>query len=358
MKTFEDRPRKKEPVIKLEEALNLIDGVVDGSFDPPQVFKGIGNPEKASGSDIVFIQQMIHFEKTLKLRPGAVVVEKGKNLLDSQGIPLIRVDDVKHSQIRFLNFFNLRRDRENLGIHPDARISGETSFGNEITVMAGAVIMPGVTIGENVIIYPNVTIEYDAQIGENSIIYPNAIIGERCIIGRNNIIYGGAVIGTDGFGYYDKGSERMKISQIGIVRTEEYVEIGANVCIDRSTVHETVIGAYTKIDNLVQIGHNCKVGEKCYIVSQVGIAGSTNLGKGVTLGGQVAISDHCNIGDGAFVFGQSGVPDDVAPGEKVFGSPARPVKVTHKINGALPYLPELLKRVSHLEKKSEESEKE
>ncbi len=346
--------------LTVDALLQLVDGELLHRGLPSLEITGIGSPEKAGSGDVVVLQKSYQFHPFPERKPAAIIVpvpvEGGYPTDGLAGSALIQVQNPKIAQIRILQYFDPRNSRIGQGVHPQAIVDPSVQLGKNITVMQAAVILENVILEDNVIIYPHVTVEAGAKIGSGSTLYPGVVIGERCEIGKNNVIYSGAVIGTDGFGYYDDQGIRYKVPQIGIVRTADFVEIGANVCIDRATIDETFIDENTKIDNLVQIGHNCAIGKKCYIVSQVGISGSTTLGNEVILGGQVGVADHCRIGDGVIAMAQSGIPSDLQPGERVFGTPARPVKESHRINAALPQLPALVKRVTHLEKKAEEIE--
>ena len=228
-------------------------------------------------------------------------------------------------------------------IHPSAKIDPSAC------IMPGAVIMENVVVGKNSIIHPNVTLEQNVKIGSNTTICANAVIGYNCIIKNSCIIYGGTVIGADGFGYYDHDNERYKIPQISHVEIEDFVEIGSNCSIDRGTVEPTLIQEHTKIDNQVQVGHNCRIGKYVYIAGNAGISGSVNIGDRAIIAGQAGIADHVNIGEGGVIMALTGVPNDTNAKTSYFGIPARPIKESHRINGALPHIPELLKRVKELE---------
>jgi UDP-3-O-[3-hydroxymyristoyl] glucosamine N-acyltransferase len=195
-----------------------------------------------------------------------------------------------------------------------------------------------------------------ARIGANSVLWPNVVVRERCRIGERVIIHSNSTIGADGFGYLFRGREYHKIPQIGIVVIEDDVEIGANTCIDRARSGETRIGRGTKIDNLVQIAHNCRIDEHCIIVAQVGMSGSCSLGKYVVLAGQAGISDHVEIGDGARIGGQSGVHCDVPPGSKWVGLPAQNAPDMARQWAALKRLPKLLEQMREMAKRIERLE--
>ena len=209
------------------------------------------------------------------------------------------------------------------GISPHASIATSAKLGANVAVGAFTAIGEDVVIGDGVVIYPNVTIEPGSVIGDGTIIYPQVSIYHGSRIGRRCIIHSGVVIGSDGYGFAtDENGVHHKIPQIGIVRIEDDVEIGAGTTIDRAALGETVIGEGTKIDNLVQIGHNVKIGKRCLLVAQVGIAGSTELGDGVQVGGQSGFAGHLKIGNRARVYSKSAVFDDVPEGVWVRGIPA------------------------------------
>ena len=230
-------------------------------------------------------------------------------------------------------------------IDPSAKIASSAC------ILPRATIMENVEIGENSIIYPNVTLEPNVRIGSNTIIYPNVVVGYNCIIKNNCIIFGGTVIGADGFGYYDHGKERHKVPQISYVEIEDFVEIGSNCSIDRGTVEPTLIQEHTKIDNQVQIGHNCRIGKYVYIAGNAGISGSVTVGDRAVIAGQAGVADHVHIGEGGLIMALTGVPNDTEARTAYFGIPARPIRESHRINGALPHIPDLLKRVKELENK-------
>ena len=209
------------------------------------------------------------------------------------------------------------------GISKQAAIAESAKLGSNVAVGAFTFIGDDAVIGDNVVIYPNVTIEANAVIGDDTIIYPQVSIYYGCKIGKRCIIHSGVVIGSDGYGFVtDDNGYHHKIPQVGIVRVEDEVEIGAGTTIDRAALGETVIGEGTKIDNLVQIGHNVKVGKHCFLVSQVGIAGSTELGDHVSVAGQSGFAGHLRIGNGVQVAAKSAVLSDVPDGTKVMGIPA------------------------------------
>lgn len=234
-------------------------------------------------------------------------------------------------------------------IHPTAEIDHTAEVDPEVAIGAFCSVGRGSKIGTGGRIAANVFVGDNVCIGDNCLIYPGARIMNGTIIGNNVIVHPGVVIGADGFGFApsDKGLEKVK--QIGWVEIADDVEIGANTTIDRGALGATKIGQGTKIDNLVQIAHNVEIGRNCIIVSQVGISGSTKLGDGVILAGQVGLVGHIELGDGVQVGAQSGISKSYEAGKKLFGSPAREIMTTMRMEAALVRLPDLLKRVKKLE---------
>lgn len=230
-------------------------------------------------------------------------------------------------------------------IHPAAKIAASAA------VLAGAVVMEGAAIGENCILYPGVVIEPFAEIGDETVLYPNVVIGHHCVIGKNCVIHACAVIGADGFGFYDHQGQRHKIPQIGNVLIADDVEIGASSTVDRASIESTRIGAHTKMDDQVHVGHNAQLGKYIYISGNSAIGGSTIVEDGSMISGMVIIKDHLHIAKGTIVMGMSGVAQDTEAGAVYFGTPARPARQTHKMHAAMERLPELIAKVRELESK-------
>ncbi len=208
------------------------------------------------------------------------------------------------------------------GVHPLSLIENDVSLGENVWIGPYVTIMRGTQIGSNVKIFPYVYIGREVMIGENTVIFPGAVIMDRVRIGCNTIIQPGAIIGGDGFGFEREGSKWEKIPHIGYVEIGDNVEIGCNTTVDRATIGKTLIANGTKIDNLVQVGHNVQVGENSLLISQVGIGGSTVIGSNVILAGQVGVKDNLTIGDSAQIGGGSIVVKPVPAGAKYWGFPA------------------------------------
>lgn len=326
----------------LLELADLVGGVVAG--DPGIVIKGLGTLETAREGQITFLANPRYAAKVNDTRASAIVLASG---VDSFGLSAIVVENPYLAFAKLLTFFTTR-PRSHRGIMPGAIIGEEVAIGEEASIYPGAVVGDRVVIGKRVTLHPNVTLYDDVVLGDDVTLHSGVSVRERCRIGNRVIIHNGTTIGGDGFGYAPDGAAYFKIPQIGIVIIEDDVEIGANAAVDRAALEVTRVGRGTKIDNLVQVGHNCLIGEDCIIVGQAGIAGSTRLGKHVTLGGQVAIAGHLTVGDGAMISGKSGVMSDVAPGEILSGTPAMPHKARLRSAAVFPHLPEMRKSLAKM----------
>jgi UDP-3-O-[3-hydroxymyristoyl] glucosamine N-acyltransferase len=237
------------------------------------------------------------------------------------------------------------------GVDVSARVAADARVDPTASIGALAVVESGASIGPRVRVDPLVYIGARAEIGEGSVLFPRVVVYADSRLGRRVIVHAGAVIGADGFGFIPGPHGHQKLPQVGIVVVEDDVEIGANSTIDRATLGETVIGRGTKIDNLVQVGHNVEIGEHTLVAAQVGIGGSARLGANVVLGGQVGVGDHVKVGDGAVLAGQSGAAQDVGPGERLTGTWPRPVVQAIRIWRAEAKLPELIRSLKRVEKR-------
>lgn len=239
-----------------------------------------------------------------------------------------------------------RQPRPAIGIHPRAEVHPSAKIGTNAAIGPYAVIEEDVWIGDNAVIHPHVVIYRGAKIGNNFYAHAHAIVREFCELGDNVILQNGVVVGADGFGFAKNDANAWeKIPQSGPTIIESDVEIQANACVDRASVGETRVRRGTKIDNLVQVGHGCEVGEDTMLCAQVGLAGSTIVGKNVILAGQVGVAGHCTIGDGAIATAQSGIPNDVEPGKMVSGYPAIDNRQWLRCVAVFNKLPELARKL-------------
>lgn len=236
------------------------------------------------------------------------------------------------------------------GIDIMSFIASTAKIGEQVYVGAFAYIGENAVIGDDSKVYPQSYIGDNVKIGKNTIIYPGARIYHNCIIGDNCILHSGAVIGADGFGFSKEGEEYHKIPQLGNVVIEDDVEIGANTTIDRAVMGSTVIHRGVKLDNLIQIAHNCEIGENTAMAAQVGIAGSTKIGENCVLAGQVGIGGHITIGKNSQIGAQAGIISNTKEGSEIIGSPAIPVKSFFKSSIIIPKLPDMYRQLNALEK--------
>jgi UDP-3-O-[3-hydroxymyristoyl] glucosamine N-acyltransferase len=242
-------------------------------------------------------------------------------------------------------------------IASQAVLENNVILGNNVYIGPYAVIGENATIGDETTILAGAYLGKNVKVGKNCQIYPYAVIYDDVVLGDNVIIHSGAIIGADGFGYKFRNHRHVKVPQVGNVIIDDNVEIGANTCIDRGALGSTVIGSGTKIDNLVQVGHNNKVGKNVIMCGLTGVSGSCNIEDYAILAGSSGVADHVTIGQGAVIMARSGVAGDVKAGAQVFGSPAKDKKTAYKEQIALSKLPELLKKVKLLEEKIQALEK-
>lgn len=317
---------------------------------PPDVeIDGLETCEGAGRTHLTFVGSPVHARLWAASAAAAALVTDG--LLpaegDPSGRPLILVADADQAMITLLERFAPPADLPAEGVHPLASVDASAQLGRGVRVAAHASVGPRCRLGDGVVLHSGAVVRADAQIGDGCVLHPGCVVGERCTLGRRVILHANAVIGADGFGYRPDPAGRglRKVPQIGIVALHDDVEIGACACIDRAKFGATVIGAGTKIDNLVQIGHNCRIGRSCVLAGCVGLAGSVTVGDGVQMGGGVGVADHLTIGTGARIAAMSAVRTDVPEGATYLGVPAEPASVALRQLVALRKLPDLLRRL-------------
>lgn len=305
----------------VEEINEILKGTIVGSTEikitaPEQL-------ENASETEISFIGNKKYEKLWLTSKACAAVVNENIGIEPGENKVFIKVKNADLAMSQVLELFAPPAPVFKQKIHPSAIIDETASIGNGVKIGPGCYVGPNTTIGENSILYPNVTVLDDCTIGKNTVIWSGTVIRERCHLGNNCIVHPNATIGADGFGFRpDPEKGLVKIPQIGNVIIGNNVEIGANTCVDRGKFSSTILGDGCKIDNLVQIGHNSKLGMFCIMAGNSGLAGSVTLGNGVIIGGSASIKDHVTIGDGAIVGAGSGVTGDIEAGKVMLGYPA------------------------------------
>lgn len=332
------------------EIARHVEGAVVGNQD--EMIFGVSSIEDAEAGDIVFAENPRFLWEAQKSRASAIIAFLDATTPDK---PLIRVDNPRYAFTKILKMFAPPLNAPQ-GIHPTAVVGVGAKLGDGVSIGPHVVIGDRARVGNRSIVMAGTVIGADAAIGEDCILYPNVTVYAGCTLGNRVVLHAGVVIGADGFGYMRVGDQSIKIPQIGTVVIEDDVEIGANSTVDRAKTGATVVGARTKIDNLVHVAHNVKIGPDAIIVAQVGIAGSCQIGRGAMLAGQAGIKDHVTIGDGAIIHAQAGVFGNIEPGAEVSGYPARPHRERLRMDAAVANLPEYVKRIRALEKANAELE--
>ena len=330
----------------LFELTQMVGGILIGRGD---VLVRSASPIHLANSDSVTFL-IDHKSKSSLRQSKAACAVVPKDYSDAEGIALIQVDDVIGAFNKIASFFRPPRENMIKKISPQAVIAETAQIGEETSIGAGVYIGANVKIGSRCVIYPGVAILDGTQIGDKTTLFPNVTIYENCQVGNRCIIHSSAVIGSYGFGYDSTSGKHILSVQFGNVILGDDVDIGANTTIDRGTYDSTFIGEGTKIDNLVQIGHNCSIGRHNLICAHTGVAGSTITGDYVVMAGRVGVRDHLKIGDGAVIGAMAGVMLDVPAGARIVGIPATPEKEQMKKQVALAKLPEMRKEFISLQK--------
>ncbi len=328
--------------------------IVGGSLESggSELITGVAQVDKASDSDVVVASNQDYFNKAAKSRACCVIVgPKCDGNLDGKAI--IRVNDIVDAQRKLLEYAKGPDPLPPVGIDGGCYI-GKVRLGQDVRIGRGCIIGDGSSLGDGCVIYPGVNIGENVKIGSDTKIYSNVVIYRNCVIGSRCLIHAGAAIGADGFGYEESDCGRVKLPHAGRVVIGDDVEIGANAAIDRAKTGDTLIGNRTKIDNLVHIAHNVRIGENCVVVAMSGIAGSSEIEDGVILAAQTGVKDHVKIGAGSIVLARAGVVRDIAAGSVVYGFPARDHGDEKRTQAVLHRLPDLLERVRSLEKQVNE----
>lgn len=316
--------------------------------DGSTIITGISGLKEAAEGDLSFLANPKYLPLAATTKASGIIVAKDITI---EGKSVIQTDNPSLAFAKVVSRIKASVTPKITGIHPTAVVAPDAVIGASTGIGPHVVIESGVRIGEHCIICAGVFIGQKSIVGDNALVYPNVTIREQSSIGQRVIIHSGAVVGADGFGYLTIGDRHEKIPQTGVVVIEDDVEIGACVTIDRARFDKTVIGRGTKVDNLVQIAHNVRIGQNCFVIAQVGIAGSATVGNNVILAGQVGVGGHITVGDRAVVAAQSGLIKDVAPGAKMFGSPADDFTKVMKEYAHVNRLPKYVERIKGLEAK-------
>jgi len=327
----------------------LIGGRVEGNADAAvHTFAKI---EEGQPGAISFLSNPKYTHFIYDTQSTIVLVDEALQLEHEVTPTLIRVPNAYEAVAKLMQAYEAMKPRKQ-GIDPKAAVSPTAQLADDVYVGAFAVIGEGVKVGSGTQIYPHAVIGDHVTVGNDCLVYPNVTVYEGCRIGNRVTLHAGSVIGADGFGFAPNNENYTKIPQIGIVVIEDDVEIGANTCVDRSTMGQTVIHRGVKLDNLVQVAHNCEVGENTVMSAQVGLAGSTKIGKWCMVGGQAGFAGHITVADKTFVGAQCGVIGSTKGNEQLIGSPAMEPRQFFKSMAVFRRLPEMYRDLNDLKRKA------
>lgn len=334
-----------------QQIASYLGGTVEGN--PEAAVKTFAKIEEGQEGAISFLANPKYAHYLYETLSSVVLVNQDFVLELPVKATLVRVPNAYEAIARLLSLYESMTQKRT-GIHPLACVSETAVLGEEVYVGPFAYVGDGVSIGSGTQIYAHVVVEANATIGENCTIYPHVSIYKECRIGNGVVLHSGSVIGADGFGFAPAAEGYEKIPQIGIVTIEDNVEIGANACVDRSTMGSTYVRQGVKIDNLVQIAHNVEVGAHTVMSAQVGIAGSTKIGEWCMLGGQVGVAGHLNLPDHTKAGAQAGLHSSRTGGTPLMGTPAIDARTFARSSAVFKNLPDLREEVRNLRKEIEQ----
>lgn len=334
-----------------EQIASVIGGKIEGDKDAK--VRTFAKIEEGVEGAISFLSNPKYTHYIYDTKSSVVIVNEDVELEGTVAPTLIRVKNAYESIAQLLQIYEASKPKKT-GVSPQAYISPTAKLGKDCYLGPFACIGEGTVIGDGCQIYPHAVVGDNVKMGNGCILYPNTTVYQGCKIGNNVTLHAGSVIGADGFGFAPNADGYDKIPQIGIVTIEDNVEIGANTCVDRSTMGSTVIRKGVKLDNLVQVAHNVEIGENTVMSAQVGIAGSTKVGSWCMFGGQVGIAGHITIGDKTFLGAQSGVPGSLKGGEELIGTPPMNPRNYFKSQAIFRRLPDMYKELEALKKTIEE----
>jgi UDP-3-O-[3-hydroxymyristoyl] glucosamine N-acyltransferase len=328
----------------LGELAELVQGRVRGN--PARVVRGVRSLDAAGPDDLSFLTAAKYHDQARTSRAGALLVGREEPELPHDQLVCA---DAPWALGELLRHFHPAAAAVP-GIHPSAVVAASAAVDSTATVGPQAVVGEGSRIEAGAVLHAGVVVGARCRVGVASVIYPRAVLYDDTELGQRVVVHAGAVLGADGFGYAQRGGALVKVPQVGRVVVEDDVEIGANTTIDRATLEETRIGAGSKLDNLVQVGHNVRLGKSCVLCGQAGIAGSTRLGDGVVLAGQAGVGGHLELGDGVQVAAKSAALQSAPAGSRLAGVPAVPLGQWRRQVSWLGRLGDLARRVRRLEK--------
>ncbi len=344
-------PMKFQEIVEKLGAAAACNSLTSNTDGNPEI-TGVAPVDEAAIGTLSYIEGAKFAAFVGKTSASALILppdEKLQAQASERGIAWIAVSDPRLMFAAAIALF-YKPFRPAPAIHPTAVIHPDAKIGQDVYIGAHAVIEAGTEIGNAVIIHPNVVIYPDVQIGDRTVLHANCSIHERTRIGADCVIHSGAVLGAEGFGFVPTPTGWFKMEQSGYTVLEDGVEVGCNSTIDRPAVGETRVAHNTKIDNLVHIGHGCKVGSNCALAGQVGMAGGVTVGNRVLLAGQVGVANQAHIGDGAIATAKAGIHNDIEPGAIVTGVPAIPHKVFLKAAAIYHRLPEMYQTLKQLQR--------
>lgn len=337
-----------------KQIAQFVHGVIEG--DENATVNTFAKIEDGKPGAISFLSNPKYTHYIYDTESSIVLVDKSVELEKPTKATLIKVDNAYECVAKLLQLYESMKPKKK-GIDSLAFISPSAKIGENVYIGAFAYIGDNVVIGDGCQIYPNVVICENAKVGNDCLFYPNVTIYHDCHVGNRVTLHAGSVVGSDGFGFAPSENGYDKIPQIGIVTIEDDVEIGANTCIDRSTMGSTYVRKGVKLDNLVQIAHNTDIGANTVMSAQVGIAGSTKVGQWCMFGGQVGIAGHITIGNKVFLGAQSGVPSSLKDNQTLIGTPPMEKLPYFKSQAIFQKLPDLYKQIQKLQKEVDELKK-
>lgn len=335
----------------LERLAGEVGGTLRG--DASLRVTGVASLDAAGEGDLAFVTNPRYAKAAMATRASVILCEKE---IPGLSKPYLLSPNPYAALAKIIRLFHPAPGLAP-GIRSGAHVDPAAKVHPSAVILPGASVAAGAVVGPRTLLFPGVYLGENSALGEDCLLYPNVTVRENCVIGDRVILQPGVVVGSDGFGFAKEGEKYLKIPQVGNVIIENDVELGANVCVDRAVLGSTRIGKGTKLDNLIQVGHNVSIGEHTVMAALTGISGSTRVGNQVVMGGQVGIAGHLKIGDGVVLATRTGVMEDIPDKGVYWGSPSGPMSEEMKKVAAYQQLPQLIKRIRSLERALEEIQK-